>query len=264
MVIGRTLAVEMVDQFTGIAWGGFLHGAGSGFDGVGQGEKGGLGRLRNGPEIAEGGGVDLGDIVVAQPQNLTSCTGVFFLLQGALIKIPDEAATVMFANGFADAAGQALLTGQEDTVFDVSENDEGAHRWGEEGMEVGVGGVHVLGKIFWFFEFPDVVVEAHGAAGSGVGGACGYGGGLGQVGDEDTVEVGAGSFESETAKKRMIEAGEFEPGEIGGAIEKRFEGGKNGADQQGREEAEACGGDGLGEKNLARDGQGDARKKDGG
>jgi hypothetical protein len=44
--------------------------------------------------------------------------------------------------------------------------------------------------------------------------------------DEDAVEVGSGSFEGEAAKNGVIEAGEFEPREVGGAIESGLKNGE--------------------------------------
>jgi hypothetical protein len=59
----------------------------------------------------------------------------------------------------------------------------------------------------------------------------GGGGGFGKVSNQDTVEVGSGSFDGELSQKRMIEAGEFKPGEIGRAIEHRLEDREQGANK---------------------------------
>jgi hypothetical protein len=53
----------------------------------------------------------------------------------------------------------------------------------------------------------------------------GGGGGLGEVTDKNTVEVGAGGLEGEATQNRVIQAGEFEPREVGRAIKGRFENG---------------------------------------
>ena len=93
-------------------------------------------------------------------------------------------------------------------------------------MGIRIGGVEVFGEVFGFLNFSDVVIEGHGAASSGIGGVGGAGSGFRQMSDEDAVEVGSGSFEGESAKNGVIEAGEFQPREVGGSIEGRLENGK--------------------------------------
>ncbi len=80
-----------------------------------------------GAEIAEGGVVDGRDVVIAETENFSPSASIFFLLEGALVKVPDESGTVVLANPFAEAAGEAMFAGEGDTVFDVGEDDEGAH-----------------------------------------------------------------------------------------------------------------------------------------
>ena len=130
-------------------------------------------------EVAEGGVVDGGDILIAEAEDFAPGASVFFLLEGALVEVPDESGAVVFANAFAEAAGEAMFSGEGDAIFDVGEDDEGAHGGGEVGVGIGVGGVEVLGEILGFLEFSNVVVEGHGAAGARVGGAGGAGGGFG-------------------------------------------------------------------------------------
>ena len=48
----------------------------------------------------------------------------------------------------------------------------------------------------------------------------------------------------------MIQAGEFEPGEVGRAIERRFENGQDCADEDGAKKAESGGGEGFGDKKF--------------
>ena len=197
-------------------------------------------------EVAEGGVVDGGDILIAEAEDFAPGASVFFLLEGALVEVPDESGAVVFPNAFAEAAGEAMFTGEGDPVFDVGEDDEGAHRGGEVGVGIGVGGVEVLGEILGLLEFSDVVVEGHGAASARVGGAGGASGGFGKVTDENAVEVGSWGFEGEATKDGVVEAGEFEPGKIGGAVESGFEDRKECADEDGAKEAECGGGKGFG------------------
>jgi hypothetical protein len=151
--------------------------------------------LGNGAEVAEGGVVDGGDVVIAETEDFSPSASIFFLLEGALVEVPDESGTVVFADTFAEAAGKVMFPSEGDTVFDVGEDDEGAHGGGEVGVGIGVGGVEVLGEILGFLEFPDVVVKGHGATSAWIGGAGGAGGSFGEVTDENAVEVGSWGFE---------------------------------------------------------------------
>jgi hypothetical protein len=131
-------------------------------------------------------------------------------------------------------------------------------------VRIGVGGVEVLGEILGFLEFSNVVIEGHGATSAWVGGAGGAGGSFGEVTDENAVEVGSWGFEGEATKDGVVEAGEFEPGKIGGAIESGFEDRKECADEDGAEKAEGGGGKGFGEDEFASDGEVGASGEDGG
>ena len=130
-------------------------------------------------EVAKGGVVDGGDILIAESEDFAAGASIFFLLEGALVEVPNESSSVVFSDGFAEATGEAMVTGEGDAIFDVGEDDQGAHRGSEVGVWIGVGGVEVLGEILGFLEFSNVVVEGHGAAGARVGGAGGAGGGFG-------------------------------------------------------------------------------------
>jgi hypothetical protein len=151
--------------------------------------------LGSGAEVAEGGVVDGRNIVIAESEDFSPSASIFFLLEGALIEVPDESGTVVFADTFAEAAGKVMFPSEGDTVFDVGEDDEGAHGGGEVGVRIGIGGVEVLGEILGLLEFANVVIEGHGATGAWIGGAGGAGGSFGEVTDENAVEVGTWSFE---------------------------------------------------------------------
>ncbi len=146
-------------------------------------------------EVAEGRVVDGRNIVIAETEDFSPSASIFFLLEGALVEVPDESGAVVFANAFAEAAGEVMLAGEGDAILDVGEDDEGAHGGGEVGVGIGVGGVEVFGEILGFLEFANVVIEGHGATGAWIGGAGGAGGSFGEVTDENAVEVGTWSFE---------------------------------------------------------------------
>lgn len=220
--------------------------------------------MGDGAEVAEGGVVDGGDIVISETENFAAGTSIFFLLEGALVEVPDESGAMVFANTFAEAAGEAMFAGEGDAIFDVGEDDEGAHGGGEVGVGIGVGGVKVFGEVLGFFEFSNVVIEGHGSTGARVGGVGGAGGGFGEVTDENAVEVGSWGFESEATKDGVVEAGEFEPGKIGGSVESGFENRKECADEDGAEKAEGGGGKGFGKDEFAGDGEVDPSGEDGG
>ncbi len=86
--------------------------------------------MGDGAEVAEGGVVDGRDVVIAETEDFSAGTSIFFLLEGALVKVPDESGAVVFANAFAEAAGEAMFAGEGDAIFDVGEDDEGAHGGG--------------------------------------------------------------------------------------------------------------------------------------
>jgi len=220
--------------------------------------------LGDGTEVAEGGVLDGRDVVITETENFSAGASIFFLLEGALVEVPDESGTVVFANTFAEAAGEAMFAGEGDAIFDVGENDEGAHGGGEVGVGIGVGGVEVLGEILGFLEFSNVVIEGHSATGARVGRAGGAGGSFGEVTDENAMEVGSWGFESEATKDGVVEAGEFEPREIGGAVKSGFKNRKESADEDGTKKAEGGGGKGFGEDEFAGDGEVDPSGEDGG
>ena len=64
--------------------------------------------------------------------------------------------------------------------------------------------------------------------------------------DEDAMKVGSWGFEGEATKDGVVEASEFEPRKIGGAIESGFENREEGADEDGSEQTEGGGREGFG------------------
>ncbi|MFO0000355.1 MAG: hypothetical protein ACK559_04435, partial [bacterium] len=70
--------------------------------------------------------------------------------------------------------------------------------------------------------------QSHGPAGARIGDPGGGGGGFSQMSDKNAVQVGAGRLEGEAAEDRPVETHQFEPGEVGGPVEDRFQNGQEG------------------------------------
>ena len=160
---------KFFDQLRSIARSRFFERAGSGFDHVGKGKESGFWRLGSRSRVAEGGFVYGGNILVSQAKDFTTCAGIFFVLEGALIEVPDERGAMVFADGFANSAGETMVSGECEPLFDVSQDDETTHGGGEVGVRVRIGGVKVFCEVLCFANFTDVVVKGHGSAGAGVG-----------------------------------------------------------------------------------------------
>jgi len=160
---------KFFDQLRSIARSRFFERAGSGFDHVGKGEESGFWRLGSRSRVAEGGFVDGGNILVSQAKDFTTRAGIFFMLEGALIKVPDEGSAMVLADGFANSAGETMVSGKSESFFDVGQDDETTHGGGEVGVRVRIGGVKVFCEVLCFADFADVMVKGHGSAGAGVG-----------------------------------------------------------------------------------------------
>ena len=93
------------DQLRGIARSRFFQRTGSGFDHIGEGEESGFWRLGNRSRVTERGLADWGDIFITKAEDFASRAGIFFMLEGALIEVPDKGGAVVFADGFANSAG---------------------------------------------------------------------------------------------------------------------------------------------------------------
>ena len=157
------------DQLRSIARSRFFQRTGSGFDHIGEGEKSGFWRLGNRSRVTERGLADGGDIFITKAEDFASRAGIFFMLKGALIEVPDKGCAVVFADGLSNSAGQTMVAGKSESFFDVGQDDETAHGGGEVGVRVRIGGVKVFCEVLCFTNFADVVVKGHGSAGAGVG-----------------------------------------------------------------------------------------------
>ena len=108
-----------------------------------------------------------------------------------------------------------------DAFLDVRDDDERAHRRGEIVVRIALE-VHVLGEIFRLHQFPDIVEIGADAAERGVR-ADRFGGGFGEVRDDEAVMIGAGRFDRHPAQERMIQIRRFQPGNIGRDLEELLE-----------------------------------------
>ena len=89
VTFGETIGKKFFHKFGGIPRGGFFQGAGGGLNHIGEREEGRFGGLGNGSGVAKRRWVDGGDVFVAEPKDLSSRAGVFFVLKGALVKVPN-------------------------------------------------------------------------------------------------------------------------------------------------------------------------------
>lgn len=107
------------DQLRGIARSRFFQRTGSGFDHIGEGEERGFWRLGNRSRVTERGFANGGDIFITKAEDFASRAGIFFMLEGALIKVPDEGSAMVFADCFANSSGQTMVSGECESLFDV-------------------------------------------------------------------------------------------------------------------------------------------------
>ena len=124
-----------------------------------------------------------------------------------------------------------VLEGKIDTLFHVREDDERAHGRREIVVRIALE-VHVLGEIFRLHQLADVVKIGADAAKRRVR-ADAFGGGFGQIRDDEAVMIRAGRFDRHSAQQRMIEIGRFQPGNVGRDLEQMFEEWQRAADQHG-------------------------------
>jgi hypothetical protein len=109
MPFGFTFGKKFFDQFGGIARDRLLHRAGGGLCHIGEGEKCRFGGLGNGSAITKRGFLDGRNIFIPQPQDFSSGASIFLLLEGFLIKVPDERGAVVLADGLSNSARKTVL-----------------------------------------------------------------------------------------------------------------------------------------------------------
>jgi len=116
---GEAIGKKFFHQFRGICGGRFFQGAGGGLNHIGEREEGGFGGLGNGSGVAERRWVDGGDVFIPEPKDLSPRACIFFMLKGALIKVPNEGGSVVFSNCLPNSSGEMMEAGQGEPVFDV-------------------------------------------------------------------------------------------------------------------------------------------------
>ena len=119
VTFGETIGIKFFHQFGGICGGRFFQGAGSGLNHIGEREEGGFRGLGNGSGVAERRWVDGRNIFVPEAEDLSSRACVFFVLKGALIKVPNEGGSVVFSNCLPNSSGETMEARQGEPVFDV-------------------------------------------------------------------------------------------------------------------------------------------------
>lgn len=188
--------------------------AGRAFDGVGKGDDGGFLELGARAGVAEDVLGNLRDVVFLG----FGFTGLFeqfrTLIEGAFVEVIGQGRAVVLLDDIKDLAVEVVFDAQIDTVFDVSDEDKRAHA----GREVIVGilpGGHVFDEVLGFGELANVMKIGADAAEGGAG-ADGFCGSLGQTGDHQAVVISAGGFDAEATHQRVIEVGEFQPGDVCG------------------------------------------------
>ena len=145
----------------------------------------------------------------------------------------------MLLDDVDDLLIESVLEREIDAFLDMRDDDERAHRRGEIVVRVALE-VHVLGEIVRLHQLADIVEIGADTAKGGVR-ADRFGGGLGEVRDDEAVVVGAGRFDRHPAQERVVQVGRFEPGDVGRDLEEMLEDRERSADQHGGHDAVADG-----------------------
>jgi len=119
VAFGEAIGKKFFHQFRGICGGRFFQGAGGGLNHIGEREEGGFGGLGNGSGVAERRWVDGGNVFIPESKDLSSRACIFFMLKGALIKVPNEGGSVVFSNCFPNSSGETMEARHGEPVFDV-------------------------------------------------------------------------------------------------------------------------------------------------
>ena len=215
----------------------FLEAARGAFHHVGQADDRALPRLRFRAAVAKTLLPHLRNVVLAHLHDLAAGARILVLLQGALVKIIDERSAVMLLDDVDDLLIEPVFEREVNAFLHVRDDDERAHRRREIVVRIALE-VHVLGEIFRLHQFADIVEIGADAAERGVR-ADRFGGGFGEVRDDQTVMIGAGRFDRHPAQERMIQIGRFQPGNIGRDLEELFEDRQRAADDSGGHDAVA-------------------------
>ena len=116
---------------------------------------------------------------------------------------------MVFLDDVDDVLIEFMFEGKIDALLHVRHDDERAHRWGEIVMRVALE-AHVFCKVFRLHQFADVVEIRADTTERGVG-ADRFGGGLGQVRDDQTVMVGPRRLDGHSPEQRVIQVRRLKP-----------------------------------------------------
>lgn len=164
LTVFDTVAEDFVDEVFNVGLGDFGQGPTGGLDSIGEEDDGAF--LKGGARaiVAVGTLIDGGAVVFA----ILFMRVVFESFAGLMVEVLDEAGAVVLFNNINDNTGHFVCPRKFDAFLNVGFNNKGTH-----GRILCVMGVEstplVLGEVFRFYEFADIVKEAADAAEEGVG-----------------------------------------------------------------------------------------------
>ena len=188
-------AHELADHLRDAVGRGIGHGAHGCLDGIGHHQHGSLARLRLGPVVAEVLDVRL---LAAGFERL-------------VVEVEHRRVAVVLTDQVDDRGGQAVFLSQRRAVAHV--RDEDLRRHLRLGVVVRVLAHLILLEVVGPLELADVVVVCAHSHEQRVR-ADGLCGGLGDVGDDDRVVIGARRLDHQPAQKRLIGIGQLQ--QLGG------------------------------------------------
>ena len=201
LAVVELAAHELGDELADLLGGGVVHAAHGGLHGIGQHDDGAF--LALGPAA-----------VVAEIRDIDGLT--VGLLQGLVVEEHDRRVAVVLHDDVLNLLGQAVLLGHDEAVAGMRGDDGGAH--------VGVG---VLMRVVADLVFLEIqgpleladVVEIRARAGQQGIAAHGLGGGLGEVGHDDAVVVGARRLDQQAAQQGVVGIAQLQELSRGGQVE---------------------------------------------
>jgi hypothetical protein len=145
---------DIVDEALYVAWAGFLHGARSGFHGIGEAYDAGFsGRWA----WSRGAKIPFIDLFLSVCGGLIlGFKGEFELGPGLMVEIGEQAGAVVFAYNAENRIGELVEYGQAEALLDMRGDDQRTHAGRQ--VIVGISLVHdVFGKERGFHELADIV-----------------------------------------------------------------------------------------------------------
>ena len=201
--VGDAFLDQFVDQLFDFLRSRLFQTSGRALDNVSQTDDRALFRLRLRPGVTKTFFLHFGNVFLADVHDFTAGARVFLLLDRPLVEIINERRAVMLLDDVNDLLIEAVREREVDAFFDVRDDDEGAHRRGEIVVRVALE-VHVLGEVFGFHQFANVVEISADTTERRVG-ANFFRGALGQIRDHQAVMIRAGRFDCHSTQQRMIQ-----------------------------------------------------------